>query len=69
MRFACCTPENTNTHTEYVIITACPWQQWLRESARILRYTYTACLTVIQDYLRNLEESLHSTRFALRISV
>jgi hypothetical protein len=29
----------TNTHTEYVILTPFPRQQWLRERASMLRYT------------------------------
>jgi len=43
MRFACWITKATNTHSEYVILTAFPWQQWLRESAPILRHPYTAC--------------------------
>jgi len=34
----------TNTHSAYVILIAFPLQQWLRERASILRYTYIACL-------------------------
>jgi len=35
----------TNTQSEYVIIIiAFPLQQWLRERASLLRYTYIACL-------------------------
>jgi len=34
----------TDTHREYVTLVACPVQQWLRESASILRYACTACL-------------------------
>jgi len=32
-----------NTHSKYVILIAFPLQQWLHESASILRYTYIAC--------------------------
>ena len=32
MRIACWTPKATNTHSEYVILTAFPLQQWLHES-------------------------------------
>jgi hypothetical protein len=35
----------TDTHSEYVIITAVPLQQWLDEHASVLRYTYIACLS------------------------
>jgi len=36
MRIACWIPKATNTHAEYVILTAFPWQQWLRERASLL---------------------------------
>jgi len=32
------THTHTHTHTEYEIVIACVWQQWLRESASLLRY-------------------------------
>jgi hypothetical protein len=44
MRFACWITKATDTHTEYVILPALPLQQWLRERASVLRYTYIACL-------------------------
>ena len=31
-------------HTKYVILIAFPQQQWSRERASMLRYTYIACL-------------------------
>jgi len=34
----------TNTHSEYVILTAFQRQQYLYKRASILRHTYTACL-------------------------
>ena len=34
----------TDTHSEYVILIAFLQQQWLRERASLLRYTYIACL-------------------------
>ena len=33
----------TNTHSEYVIFITFPLQQWLRECASVLRYTYFIC--------------------------
>jgi len=33
----------TDTHSEHVILTAFPLQQWLHERASLLRYTYIAC--------------------------
>ena len=37
MRIACWIPKATNTHSEYVTLTAFPLQQWLHESASTLR--------------------------------
>jgi len=33
-----------NTHSEYVTLIAFRLEQWLRERASMLRYTYVACL-------------------------
>ena len=49
MRFACWklrlhTHTHTHTHLEYVIPNVFPRQQWLRERASMLRYTYTVLL-------------------------
>ena len=33
-----------HTHSEYVILSAFPRQQWLRECASVLRYTHIACI-------------------------
>ena len=35
--------KSTDTHSDYVILTAFP-QQWLVERASVLRFTYLACL-------------------------
>jgi hypothetical protein len=42
MRFACWVTKATDTHSEYLILVAFPRQQWLRERASMLRYTYIA---------------------------
>jgi hypothetical protein len=47
MRIECWITRATNTHSQYVILIAFPLQQWLRERASILRYTYVACLVNI----------------------
>jgi len=47
MRFACCITKPTDTNSEYVILTAFPLQQRLRERALILRNKYIACLVLI----------------------
>ena len=44
MCFACWVPKAKDTHSEHVILIAFPLQQWLRESASMLRYAYVACL-------------------------
>jgi hypothetical protein len=44
MLFACWITKATDTHSEYVILIAFAWQQWLRERASMLRQTYSACL-------------------------
>ena len=44
MRFAYWINKATDTHSDYVIITAFPQQQWLRESAIIL-LSYLYCLS------------------------
>ena len=44
MRIACWIPKATDTHSQYVILMACPLQQWLHELASVLLYTYIACL-------------------------
>ena len=41
MRFACWITKATDTHSEYLI--AFPRQQWFRESASMLRFTYAFC--------------------------
>jgi hypothetical protein len=44
MRISSWIPKATNTHSEYVILIACPLQQWFHEWASMLRYTYIASL-------------------------
>jgi len=44
MRIAGWIPKATNTHSQHVILTAFPLQQWFQESASLLRNTYVACL-------------------------
>jgi hypothetical protein len=47
MRIACWITKVTDAHSEYVILIAFPLQQWLKESASVLRYMYTACIVHI----------------------
>ena len=45
MRIASWVTKATNTHSQYVVLTAFPLQQWLHERVCMLRYTYIACLS------------------------
>jgi len=49
MRIACWIPKTTEKHSEYVVLIACPLQQWLHERASVLRYTYIASLDVMSS--------------------
>ena len=46
MHFACWITKATNPHSEYVILTAFPRQQWLLYRASVLGYMYIACLVL-----------------------
>ena len=50
---ACWISKATNTHWEYVIPIAFTQQQWLQESASLIRYTYIVCLVHFSDGLFN----------------
>jgi len=47
MRFTCLISKATDTHSEYEILIAFLQQQWLRERASMLHYTYSAGLVCI----------------------
>jgi len=49
MLIACWITKATDTDSEYVILIAFPLQQWLRESASVLRYTYIVCLVITES--------------------
>ena len=48
MRIECWIRKPTNTHSEYVILIAFPLQQWLNQSASIIRYTIIDLLVVTE---------------------
>jgi hypothetical protein len=50
MRIACRIRKATHTNSEYVILTAFPLHQWLRERASLLPYTYIACIVITLAY-------------------
>ena len=50
MRLACWITTDTDTHAEYVVLIVLPRQQWLRERAAVLLYTYIARVVYSQLY-------------------
>ena len=62
MRIAYWITKATNTHSEYVILTAFPPQQWLHERASMLRNTYTACLVLSLHETDHLQLYSHKDR-------
>jgi hypothetical protein len=52
MRLACWITKATDIHSQYVILIAFTQQQWLRERASTLRYTYIACLVSYTDEIQ-----------------
>jgi hypothetical protein len=50
MCFAWCRTKATDTHSEYVILTAFSWQQWLNERAKVLRL-YGTLFTALYSML------------------
>jgi len=63
MRIALRIQKATERHSEYVIFTAFPLQQWLHERASMVRYTYIAYL------VRFLNKSVHSATLPLRCEI
>ena len=54
MRVAFCIPKSTYKHSEYIILTAFPQQQWLHERSSMIRYAYIACLVYLNNRGREL---------------
>ena len=54
MRFACCIPKATDTHSEYIILIASPWQQWLRERVSMLCHAQIACRVTFFFFFLNI---------------
>jgi len=50
MHAACWIPRATNTHSDYVTLTAFPLQQSLKQLASILSFMYIACLVIVYNY-------------------
>jgi hypothetical protein len=64
MRFACCIPKATNTHSEYAIIIAFLRQQWLHERASALRFVRTLPVSLNAARLYRGKEQYRNTREA-----
>jgi hypothetical protein len=47
MPIACWISKATNRHSEYLILFAFPLQQWLRERASMVCYTYVARVVLV----------------------
>ena len=54
IRVAFWIPKATNTHSEYIILTAFPQQQWLHERSSLSRHTYIASFVYINNTGREL---------------
>jgi len=47
MPIACWISKATNSHSEYVMLVTFPLQQWLRERASVVSYTYVAFVVFV----------------------
>ena len=63
IRFAFWITKATDIHSEYIIFTAFLQQQWLRERALMLHYTYIACLVITQAQLYSVHKRKLSGHF------
>jgi len=59
----------TNTHSQYVILTAFPLQQWLQGRVSMLLYTYIVCLIWHYDCLSHSLKWLHEIRDRVLVRV
>jgi len=48
MRFACCVTKTANTNSDYVVLIAFPWQQWLRERNSMLGLSVHLSLLLLE---------------------
>jgi len=55
MRFAYWITKTKDAHSEYVILIDFPLQQWLRDRASLLHYTYITCLAIYSRLIMNVE--------------
>jgi hypothetical protein len=69
MKYAVCLLGNlrleTHTHSEYIILVACPRQQALRERARVALYVHCLVVYIVTIWLQRL---MLSSRFFLTVS-
>jgi hypothetical protein len=65
--FACWIPKATNTHSEYVILFACPLHHSLHERASVVPYTYIAYLDI--GLIQAVKVCMHQTGFDVGLVV
>jgi len=53
MHIACWVPKATDTHSQYVLLTAFPLQQWLHVCASVLCYMYIVYLVFNMNWFTN----------------
>jgi len=64
-------PKARNTHSEHVILLFFPLQQWLHESASVLRCKFIACLVAnikINEFM-DIKQQISLLLFLIRISI
>ena len=70
MCIACWIPVATDTHSEYVILTVFPLQQWLHERASVLRYTRTYITRLVNSWTQSVSKQMNINSLSyLRILV
>jgi len=60
MRIGCWAPNATNSHLDYVILTAFPWEHWLHERVTMLRHTHSACPVSYQVLFTSSAPAVHA---------
>ena len=63
MRIACWITKATKTFSQYAIFIAFPLQQWIRERAPMLRYTYIGCIAAYSLHLLQPAPMIYSFGF------
>jgi hypothetical protein len=67
MRIACWISKATGTHSEYVLLTAFPLQQWLQQCASMLRYTILPVLLMLNLLVQKVSPRLLKVKTYIRV--